>query len=190
MTQEDKLALALAAAHDKLTGEKAELALRAGPGPAVEYWEALAKAALSNTAPADSVQAIAEGARAISDEKTKLLRQAVEQSQQPAPADDALEMLREVFDELSSESNEPGDECCRMATKISMAVHNLKIRRARFDKLVREARDILVAVKFNAPPANMGGTDQHPNLCYEARVPIAFVENLEAALPGIRQGDG
>lgn len=42
-------------------------------------------------------------------------------------------------------------------------------------------KDLLVAVKFKSPPVNFG-TDNDPNLCWEARVPIAFVEVAEKAI--------
>lgn len=41
-------------------------------------------------------------------------------------------------------------------------------------------QDLLIAVKFNAPPVDFG----EGNMCYEARVPVAFVEKAEAALLG------
>jgi hypothetical protein len=47
--------------------------------------------------------------------------------------------------------------------------------------LYEALRSARTAICFAAPPKNYGTADD-PNLCYEARVPVAFVEQIDAAL--------
>lgn len=47
-------------------------------------------------------------------------------------------------------------------------------------------KHLLNAVKYTEPPKNFG-TEQEPNLCYEARIPIAFVKDVEQALGGRKE---
>jgi hypothetical protein len=69
------------------------------------------------------------------------------------------------------------------ATMVQIAVAALSSPPPAVGGEVEEAlRELLVAVTFSEPPVNMGGTEDDPNLCYEARVPVEFVTNARAAL--------
>lgn len=55
--------------------------------------------------------------------------------------------------------------------------------------VLREALEgLLTAVKFKTPTVNFGTSDD-PNLCWEARVPVAFTEIAEAALASTAPAD-
>lgn len=53
--------------------------------------------------------------------------------------------------------------------------------RAERDELIEALRAARIAITYVSPPKDFGTPDD-PNPCYEARVPVAFVEQIDRAL--------
>lgn len=49
-------------------------------------------------------------------------------------------------------------------------------------ELLNTLRALLVAVTYSAPPVNFGGTEDDPNFCWSARIPVQFVDEARAAV--------
>jgi hypothetical protein len=52
---------------------------------------------------------------------------------------------------------------------------------ATLDDLIAALTAARTAICFKSPPVDFGTPDD-PNPCYEARVPVAFIEQIDAAL--------
>ena len=74
-----------------------------------------------------------------------------------------------------------GHDCCHSCICTPDCVAYKLERSEEVRRLRVEAQHMLNAVTF-ATPMNMGGTEAEPNMCYPARVPVAFVTGFRAAL--------
>lgn len=72
----------------------------------------------------------------------------------------------------------------QIANKIDALEERVRDLEAARDALEFQLRDLLTAVKWKSPPVDFGTWDGSgdTNYCWEARVPVAFVDNAEAAL--------
>ena len=67
-------------------------------------------------------------------------------------------------------------------TKVTVEIEDVIGQFEKYDDEIRRLRkvlrDLVIAVEYNGPPIDFGGG----NFCWEARIPIAFIDEARAAL--------
>ena len=91
---------------------------------------------------------------------------------------DIVERLRELYKFAAQQKSRDWDEQDEIRDLFKYTFDTTYEAADEIERLREALRDLVIAVEYNGPPIDFGDG----NLCWEARIPIAFIDQARAAL--------